>query len=76
MKSKELFNELWDCEQFTNKNRYVGKVKYILMHPKEFMELASDSESIRYLARTETGWIFAGIPLIQSNEIERVDFCI
>lgn len=73
MKAHELFNEMWDCDQRTHGRE---KIRYILIHPKEFMDLATDKDSPRYLARTETGWIFAGVPMIQTDAIERLDFCI
>jgi hypothetical protein len=70
MEIKTLMNEVWKWEDEKNRERYVGRVKRILIHPRVFMEVAADKESPKYLYRDENGYSLAGIELIRTTDVE------
>jgi len=73
MKCSQLCNLLWDYQEMNHGRQ---TVKYILIHPNEFMSLAKDKDSHKFLQIEKDKITFMGIPLIRTVEIEYVDFCV
>jgi hypothetical protein len=73
MKCHQLCSLLWDFQEMNHGRQ---EVKYILIHPDHFIELANDKASHKFFMFDKDKISFMGIPIIRTLEIEYVDFCV